>query len=509
MYLSKAGLIEALAQAGDNNEHLNQHKQEIGLDKELEMKRNNFRARETNLGDLGFDIVRNNHLAPDESDGDRISTEIVNQECRSADSISDEEMEAINRIAKDPLTREDVFVFPMWISNSLRDAYSTRMVDSSLENFTNDLSSGRALQLAHGGGMFGGGALEMPIGSSFRGELTLREGYEGKHVLGHYYVRRGVNTGLGNMTTDDIEKNIRAGIYRRGSIGFSIAPMEGRSAGKYICSICRMNVLSGDCPHIPGIEYETEDNEKVLCVAEVHGAGMRESSLVPMNAAQGTVVNKARTFAAEGKLSEKNALALEYVYGVRVLDKQPKTPSVEPPPEEKPKRGEKNTMEELIAFIRSLDDMFPTLKLSDRKVEGTEDVDSVRKAISELLDAKTADISDKLALVEAIPEELRSEAAVATLIVEAEAGRQYKADLVEQALKEGVRANGNDFDREHWTTFLSEQTDLAVIRASVASFRKAADAKVQPGQKTRTEDDTPVVTAKVPVVPAEAYKIGR
>ena len=79
LFLSKSGLIEALSKAGDNNEHLNQHKLEIGLDKELEMKRNNFRARETNLGDLGFDITRNNRLAVNDPDGDadRISTEII------------------------------------------------------------------------------------------------------------------------------------------------------------------------------------------------------------------------------------------------------------------------------------------------------------------------------------------------------------------------------------------------------------------------------------------------
>jgi len=228
-----------------------------------------------------------------------------------------------------------------------------------------------------------------------------------------------------------------------------------------------------------------------------------------MNAAQGTVVNKARQFAAEGKLSEKNALALEYVYGVRVLNKSPKTTPVETLPEETTKIGEKKTMEELTAFIRSLDDMFPTLKLADRKVEGAEDVTAVRDEISKSLVALTADISDKLALAETIPEELRSVEAITKLTVEAAAGRQYKSDLVELALKEGVRANGNDFDMEHWKRFLTEQTDLEVIKASVASFKKAADGKVDPGRKTKTVDDIPVSTVKIPVVPAEAYKVGR
>lgn len=509
LFLSKSGLIEALARAGDNNDHLNQHRKEIGLDKELEMKRNNFRARETNLGDLGFDITRNNRLAVDDSDGDRISTEIINQECRSGEFITDHELDSINRISQDTLTRDDVFVFPMWISNELQDAYSTRMARSSLDNYVSDLTSGRALQLAHGGGMFGGGALDMPIGSSFGGELTTREGYEGLHVLGHYYILRGLNTGLGTMTTDDIEKNIRGGVYRRGSIGFSIAPMEGRKAGRYICSICRMNILSGDCPHLPGIEYETEDGDKVLCVAEVHGAGMRESSLVPMNAAQGTIVNKAREFAAGGKLSKKNALALEYVYGTRVLDKPViSTPPIANEPVVNPKREEKETMEELIKFIRGLSDIFPALKLEDRKVEDAKDVAAVRQEIADALAASTADVSDKLALVESIPEELRSEEAIAQLFVEAEAGRTYKSDLVGQAVKEGIRANGNEFDEKHWRAYLTEQTDLEVIKASAESFRKTADANLDPGQKSRTEDNVPTSTAKVHVVPAEAYKVG-
>ena len=166
-------------------------------------------------------------------------------------------------------------------------------------------------------------------------------------------------------------------------------------------------------------------------------------------------------------------------------------------------------MEKLVEFIRGLSDMFPTLKLTDRKVEGAEDVDAVRQEIADALVALKADVSDKLALVESIPEELRSEEAIAQLSVEAEAGRTYKSDLVETAIKEGVRANGNEFDEKHWRAFLAEQTDLKVIQASIASFTKTADAKLSPGRETRTEDDVPTSAAKIAVVPEEAYHVGR
>ena len=165
-------------------------------------------------------------------------------------------------------------------------------------------------------------------------------------------------------------------------------------------------------------------------------------------------------------------------------------------------------MEELAKFIRGLSDIFPTLKLEDRKVDGAEDVEAVRQEIADALATLKVDISDKLALVDSIPEELRSEEAIAKLSVEAEAGRTYKSDLVETAIKEGVRANGNEFDEKHWRAYLDEQTDLAIIRASVESFKKAADLKLKPGQETRIEDDVPTSTAKIHVVPAEAYKVG-
>jgi len=165
-------------------------------------------------------------------------------------------------------------------------------------------------------------------------------------------------------------------------------------------------------------------------------------------------------------------------------------------------------MEELVTFIRGLSDMFPTLKLTDRKVESAEDVDAVRQEIADALVALKADVSDKLALVESIPEELRSEKAIAQLSVEAEAGRTYKSDLVDQAIKEGVRSSGNEFDEKHWRAYLTEQTDLAVIKASINSFRKEADAKLKAGQQTRDEDDVPTSTAKIHVVPSEAYKVG-
>ncbi len=92
-------------------------------------------------------------------------------------------------------------------------------------------------------------------------------------------------------------------------------------------------------------------------------------------------------------------------------------------------------MEELAKFIRGLSDIFPTLKLEDRKVDGAEDVEAVRQEIADALATLKVDISDKLALVDSIPEELRSAEAIATLTVEAEAGRTYKSDLVETAIQ--------------------------------------------------------------------------
>jgi len=527
LFLHRGGLISAIKeaeQAGDREaiEHLSAHAETTNIKEDMAMKRSAFKAQEVNMDNSGMVFGRAPVTAEELSLGDRIPTDISSRLMKAGDDVTDRDMDMINAIARTPLNREDVFIFPMWISNSLNDAYYTRMDVSSLNNFLGDLKSSRALQLAHGGGGFFSGAdsgMAMPVGASFNGEMTAREGYDGEHLLGWYYVVRGVNIGIGNMTTQDIERNIQAGVYRRGSIGFTVSPIEGRAAGRFICSICRSNLVSSTCPHIPGLRYEDEDGNFHLCIAEIHGAGMRESSLVPMNAAQGTVVEKARQFASEGKLSEKNARVLEYAYQTRILidgNQEQITPPVraEEPPAGKPqpkteKQQEEIEMEKLQEFVRSLADLFPGAELATREITEDGDIAGVREVISGAIESIRAERGAKIELVDAIPEEYRSIEKINEAIKEAGWGRSYHNDLITEAITEGVRAYGNEFDKDHWRDYLSKQEDVEVIRKTRESFKKTADQKVKPGRTTEDGDGRNVIKVAKPAIPDNAHKMGK
>ena len=299
----------------------------------------------------------------------------------------------------------------------------------------------------------------------------------------------------------------------------TIQPVEGRSRGKYICSICGNNLLSNACSHLPGLIYEDDDGNKQLCIADIHGAGMRESSLVTMNAAQGTIVEKARGMIERGELGEKEILALQYEYGVRFVQPDAKNSRREDDgdgKEKKPPAGrvagkqfkskkEENPMElELIrnalrSFYTQISDHVPgdsakrlsAFEADVARAEDAKDVERILSDIGTLMVGEIVTSKEDRELLDIIPEELRSTEKITELLEAADHGRQYKKDLIDQALEEGVRAQGNDFDKEHWENYLGSQSDLKVIRDTIDSFRKMADAKLKAGRKTKDGEEPP------------------
>ena len=84
----------------------------------------------------------------------------------------------------------------------------------------------------------------------------------------------------------------------------------------------------------------------------------------------------------------------------------------------------------------------------------------------------------------------------------ADVGRQYRADLIEDALAQGVRAYGNEFARETYLGVL-EGANIAVIKRMREDWRIIGDGIIVPGRKTQ---DTPSTAPKErPGVPDAAY----
>lgn len=166
-------------------------------------------------------------------------------------------------------------------------------------------------------------------------------------------------------------------------------------------------------------------------------------------------------------------------------------------------------MEQLLTFVRSLSEIFPDRGLDKIEMKEDSDISEVRKSISEAVEEIRSETGASLKIIEAIPEDLRSVEKVTELVKESGWGRSYKEDLIKDTIAEGIRAHGNDFDQDHWRSYLEGQTEMEPIRKARDSFRKAADQKIQPGQKSRAEDNQPRLTAKAPAIPDTAHKMGR
>ena len=88
--------------------------------------------------------------------------------------------------------------------------------------------------------------------------------------------------------------------------------------------------------------------------------------------------------------------------------------------------------------------------------------------------------------------------------VMAEVGRTYRANLIEEALKEGVRAFGNSFNVEGRRSLL-EKLEIAEIESFRDDWRAQADQIFPRGRQTQEEKIAPQVREPLPM-PVAAFQ---
>lgn len=351
---------------------------------------------------------------------------------------------------------EDPFVRSAEISSNRLDAYFTRMdPKTTLANYARDAAAGVSVLDSHD-------ARKLAVGYSFTGDV--REGDDGAIiVLSDWYTIRGLAFG-GNhsyATTDDYIKAVEARLVRKISVGFY--------GGRQICDICRQNYYSWDCPHIGGVEYEIkgEDGQaRVVATSTIFDANLAEYSLVFKGATPGAALRKVERELKEGRLTREHAAMLESRYRIKLP---------EPP-------------------------------------KSTAGVDYRSK---KTMDYEKLYIDARAAATEVIGEEAEPAAAIRQLASEVERlrpladdGRAYRADLINDALAEGVRANGEEFAEESYRGIL-ERADIATIKRMRDDWKRLGDKRFQGGASTVVEDETPdpAATRGPALVPDEAYRV--
>lgn len=372
------------------------------------------------------------------------------------------------------------------ISNNSLDWYYTHMLTDSLRNYADDAESGVGLQdshspfrLGYGRSLFGAYHSEPghPPGWDRRarrgaGEAQLAvsppDQYERTVSVAHIIPGLRFNSNT-YASTDDFIAAIQGGTVEEISIGF--AP------GRMTCDICGGNYFSwSSCPHLAGFSYEIERNEQqqnLLCTVGIGDSHLTEYSAVYAGATpNAVVVRKAQDGVEDGLVTSKQAAVIEQRYRVALPLARAwpgfSNPMVLSTIEETTEESEENTME----FEEQVNAI-----LSETNAPGDEPLERLRWLVAEN----------------------------ARLQPLAEQGEQYRADLIEQALAEGVRAMGETFPRETYDRMFEGATIEHIKRvrdAWAAQARKLFSA----GRKTVDEERQPPQREPVGSVPKHAYK---
>lgn len=400
------------------------------------------------------------------------------------------------------LTR--IFVFEAEISNTRVDSYYTHMDRSTLLNFARAGGVGVALLDSHTSSI-------LPIGYSYDARYEERADGDGA-TIASFYTLRGLQFGGRHSyaTSDDIIAAIEGGLVRDVSVGFH--------GGDWTCDICHLDyfgMFSGReqyCTHYAGMTYEVTGDDGVsrqrLATVKISGADLSEVSIVYDGATPGAMITKAERAAMAGLLGDREAVAIEQRFNIRLPDRAKKgaidmkiervgevdvedavvTTSaastanvviVADTAEVPEIANEDSTVVLTAEFAVDPDMVAVRAALSASGFDGQETVDAVQALIKE-----RAQLASRLADADRLLAESKSEAD--RLRALADLGNQYRSDLVDQALAAGVRAQGGAFPAEQYRALLAT-ADIDAIKAVISGFENVASERFPVGRQSVAE----------------------
>lgn len=349
---------------------------------------------------------------------------------------------------------EGAVIWSAEISSDRLDAYYTHMAESTLRNFATDASAGVTFLDSHNSRQLG-------YGQSLAGMLQV-EG-EVSRVVADFYTVPGINfgSGLTYQSTDDFIRALQARLVRDVSVGFY--------EGDMICDICGGSFYDWrECMHWPGMEYAIgeQGDKTVVATFEIIDARLAEVSAVYDGATPGAMIMRAQEMQASGALEPETARRLETKYRIKLPAPARSWPGAETRGKTAPERT--NTVDEL-EKIRAL--------LGEVNATGESVLDQVRWLVEE--NARLAPLADQ--------------------------GQQYRRDLIDATLAEGVRAMGDAFATETYRGILN-RSELGQIKEIKSNFETQAKARFPGGRKVEDEN-TPAPVQPVQIVPNSAYAI--
>lgn len=403
------------------------------------------------------------------------------------------------------LSLEDMYFFHAEISNQALDAYMTKMAESSLRNYAEDATAGVAFQNSHK-------ARELGVGYVINGEYVDTT----KTVLTDMYTVRGLKLNA-DLDTDNFIRGVDAGLIRDVSIGFK--PDIGYAER---CNICGREWWDYDCRHIPGMTYDVPLNpeadptnqptQETLAFIWIENARLSEVSAVYDGATPGAMIlTKAVREQRAGRLSPRIRSLIESRYHIDLVEPR-RTFGGLGSESERPKtdgRSTTMTLEEALekatnaeSAARAAETKASEASERATKAEGERDAEKARADAAEArvteLTSTIRSTADGLEGVEikddSKPEEIAR--SVRMLIdVNLPLARQIeelRTAEIDAALESGVRAFGDEFDKDKKRTML-DKLDLADIRDQAKDWEERAvgSGKFKGGRTSAEEGDDP------------------
>lgn len=211
------------------------------------------------------------------------------------------------------------FFWPAEISSNRLDAYFTKMAVSSLRNYAADAANGVSFQNSHNNRQLGFGR-SLTGAFTETGEMVTGEQIEDvplSRTVVEFYTVPGLR--LHDVSTDDFIGGVRSSLIHDVSIGFY--------GGEVRCALCGRSLWDWDCPHVPGLTYPKRGPNgdiigEELAFAWVDNAHLAEVSAVYDGATPGAAIIKAQQEAEGGRLKPAAARFLEERYRIRLTGAQ-------------------------------------------------------------------------------------------------------------------------------------------------------------------------------------------
>ena len=209
-------------------------------------------------------------------------------------------------------------------------------------------------------------------------------------------------------------------------------------------------------PYKPGKYYDV-DGKRVKATYTVYDARLKEVSLVEFGSNRNTAIEKKREIAE----------ALEWVF-----TEKPGLGVGNPPIFDGIRKFmEENFMtdQEWITQLREKLDI-PNIKTTDEP-----------DAVVETLQTEVESLREKV-------EEQKD--AIADLTLDAEDGKAYRQARVDEGIKQGIRAHGDDFDEEYHREYYAD-LPLDKLEKAIESHKKIGDAALVEGRSTTDTHEPP------------------